>query len=450
MPSSPAARLPAADNRLALRLFLVQAALLGTWSSVGVPANAIVSGFALDVLGMSRENAGLLGACVYLAAVWQFLSFLVTNRMADRKRFVVLAGVGEVLCLVLVLAVPGLFPKGSGLGCGVFLGLLFLSGTCLHVAQPLLGSWLSAVVPARIRGRYLGSRQVLMTGLATVGTWVGTRLVDRWHNWGGFALAIIACGLAGLAGVAVLARTPMPLVSQQTHFRLRDFAGVLKLDDFRRYLVFVVMLFTGFSLACSYYAVFFIEEIGLSFTQIGWYIIAHNLLMIAILRPGGRLVDRIGAKPVLVGMLLIYAAFYLCFPFFTAARYWLILAAWTLVGIADGLYWVAAIPTLYHALPRGPERAGYLAVAQGIIMVGMGVGPLLVRVYLQLARNLEFSVWGLPIERFRLLYFVCGLLMLATLGAAARLRNTTSVHLGDAFAAVLRARLFRLLPLSWR
>ena len=34
--------------------------------------------------------------------------------------------------------------------------------------------------------------------------------------------------------------------------------------------------------------------------------------------------------------------------------------------------------------------------------------------------------------------------------AAARLRNTTSVHFGDAFAALLRARLFRLLPLSWR
>jgi MFS family permease len=450
MLSSPPARLSAVDNRLALRLFLVQAALLGTWSSVGVPANAIVSGFALDVLGLSRENAGLVGSCVYLAAVWQFLSFLVTNRMANRKRFVVLAGVGEVVCLLLVLVVPGVFERGSGLACGIFLGLLFLSGTCLHVAQPLLGSWLSALVPARIRGRYLGSRQVLMTGLATVGTWAGTCLVDRWHNWGGFAAAIMVCGLAGLAGVAVLARTPMPPVSQHTHFRLRDFAGVLKLDDFRRYLVFVVMLFTGFALACSYYAVFFIEEIGLSFTQIGWYLISHNLLMILVLRPGGRLVDRIGAKPVLMGMLLIYAAFYLCFPFFTASRYWLILVAWTLVGIADGLYWVAGISTLYHALPRGSERAGYLAVAQGVIMVGMGIGPLLVRVYLQLARNLEFSVCGLRLERFRLLYFVCGLLMLATLGAAARLRNTTTVRFGDAFAAVLRARLFRLLPLSWR
>jgi MFS family permease len=450
MSSPPPARLPAAENRQALRLFLVQAALLGTWSSVGVPANAIVSGFALDVLGLSRENAGLIGACVYLAAVWQFLSFLVTNRLADRKRFVVLAGVGEVVCLVLMLAVPGLFRRGSGLACGVFLGLLFLSGTCLHVAQPLLGSWLSAVVPARIRGRYLGSRQVLMTGLATVGTWGGTWVVDRWHTWGGFAVAILACGLAGLAGVAVLARTPMPPVSQQTHFRLRDFAGVLKLDDFRRYLVFVSMLFAAFSLACSYYAVFFIEEIGLSYTQIGWYVIGHNLLMILVLRPGGRLVDRIGAKPVLLGMLLIYAAFYLSFPFFTAARYWLVLLAWTLVGIADGLYWVAGISTLYQALPRGPERAGYLAVAQGVIMVGMGLGPLLVRAYLPLARHLEFVVWGVRLERFRLLYVVCGLLMLATLGAAARLRNTVSVPFRHALAAVLRDRLFRLLPLSWR
>lgn len=448
---SPApARLSPAENRQALRLFLVQAALLGTWSSVGTPANALISGFALDILGMSREDAGLLGACVYLAAVWQFLSFLLTNRVGDRKRFVLLAGVGEVLCLLLGLAVPWAFGRGNGLTCGVFLGLLFLSGTCLHLAQPLLGSWLSALVPARIRGRYLGSRQLLMTGMATVGTWVGLRLVDHWHSWGGFAAAISACALAGLAGVAVLSRAPMPPVSRQSHFRLRDFTGVLRLEAFRRYMVFVVMLFAAFSLACSYYAAFFLEEVGLTFTQIGWYITGHNLLMILVLRPGGRLVDRIGAKPVLVAMALLYAAFYLCFPFFTASRYWLILLAWTMVGIPDGLYWVAGTSTLYHALPRGPERTGYLAVAQGAIMVGMGLGPLLVRGYLAWARTLEFTVFGLRIERFRLLYAVCGLMMLATLVAIIRLQNTRSVHLGDAFAAMLRARLFKLLPLSWR
>jgi MFS family permease len=450
MVATPSSRLSIAENRVALRLFLGQAALLGTWSAVGMPANAIVSGFALDVLGVSREDAGLIGSCVYLAAVWQFLSFLITNRIADRKRFVLLAGVGEVLCLLLALAVPWAFGTGTGLACGVFLGLLALSGSCLHVAQPLLGSWLSAVVPARIRGRYLGSRQVLMTGLATVGTWVGLRVVDHWHTWGGFATVIAGCGVAGLAGVAVLARTPMPPVSRQTHFRLRDFGGVLRLQAFRRYLVFVLMLFTGFSLACCYYAVFFIQEVGLSFTQIGWYIAGHNILMIAVLRPGGRLVDRIGAKPVLMAMLVLYAAFYFCFPFFTAARYWLIFVAWTLVGIPDGLYWVAGTSALYHSLPRGPERAGYLAVAQGVIMVGMGVGPLLVRAYLQVARDLELVVCGVRIERFRLLYFVCGLTMLATLAAAARVRNTTSLHFRDAFAALLRAGFFRLLPLSWR
>lgn len=162
------------------------------------------------------------------------------------------------------------------------------------------------------------------------------------------------------------------------------------------------------------------------------------------------MVDRIGAKPVLAVMLLLYAAFYLSFPFFTASRYWLILVAWTMVGIPDGLYWVAGMTALYHSLPRGPERAGYLAVAQGVTMVGMGVGPLLVRVYLDLARNLEAVVWGVRIERFRLLYFVCGLTMLATLAAAARLRNTTAFHFRDSFAALLRAGWFRLLPLSWR
>jgi len=220
----------------------------------------------------------------------------------------------------------------------------------------------------------------------------------------------------------------MPRVSQDSHFHLADLRGIFRAGPFRRYMIYNVILFAGFSLACSYYAPFFLKEIGLSFRQVGWYRVGHNVLMLLALLPGGRLVDRVGARPVVIIMTLIYMVFFALFPLFSAQRYWLILAAWSGVGIADGLFGVALTSTLYHALPTGPERTGYLAVSQGTVLVCMGLGPFLVRIYLALAKGVEFRVLGMHFERFRLMFFACAVLMLGAAVAALRLKNTRDVR----------------------
>lgn len=438
------------QTRLGLRLFLIHGALHGAWYAVGMPANAIIAGFALRVLGMTREDAGLIGAFLYSAAVFQFLSFAVTNRVRDRKRFLIVVGAGEMLFLAGVLLTPLALRASRPAAHAAFFACLFLSGTCLHLAQPLLNSWLAALIPARMRGRYLGARQLLITGLHTLVAWLALRLLDCWESWAGFALVIGACCTAGVVGFALLRSAPMPRVSQESTFHVADVRGVLAYSPFRRYLAFIVLLFAGFSLACSYYTPFFLEEVGLTFKQVSWYFLAHNLLMLATLRPGGRLVDRIGARPVLLVMVAIYAAFFLAFPWFSRERYATILAAWALVGVADALYWVAVTSTLYNSLPSGPKRTGYLAIAQGVVMVSMGVGPWIVRVYLGLARDLHVTLFGLELERFRLMFAFCGLLFVFAFAAACRLENTRRLSNGQIVAALLRSRPFTLLPQFWK
>ena len=443
-------RLSARETRHGLRFLLGHAFFFGIWYGAGMPANAFVVGFAMDILGMSRENAGMIGACLYFSAIFQFLSFGLTNRVRNRKRFVLLVGAGEMIFLGLTLFVPLAFGSGNRTSWAVFFGLLFVSGTCLNLIQPIFGSWLSAIVPARLRGRYLGTRQLLVTGLQTVATFLGSQLLGHWSSWGGFAVVILTCCLAGLTAMTFLARVPMPPVSRESRFHFADLHGMFRRRPFRRYMIYNVMLFAGFSLACCYYAPFFLREVGLSFRQIGWYRVTHNVLMLLVLWPGGRIVDRFGARPAVIVMTLLYTLFFALFPWFSAERYWLILSAWTGVGIADGLFWVALTSTLYHSLPAGPERTGYLAVAQGTVLLCMGIGPLLVRAYLPLAANLDIHFLGMHIERFRLMYFSCALLMLAATFAATRLENTRDVRFGPAAMAMLRAFPFRLLPRFWK
>ncbi|MBT3374361.1 MAG: MFS transporter [Lentisphaerae bacterium] len=443
-------RLPATETRKGLRFLLAHAAFFGTWYTVGMPANPFIAGYALNVLGMTPENAGLIGTSMYASAIFQFLSFALTNRIRDRKRFVLLVWSGEMVFLGLALLLPFLLGTGNSLAWAAFFALLFVSGTCLNLIQPIFGSWLSAIIPSRIRGRYLGTRQLLITGMQTVGIYLGTQVVDRWPQWQGFAVVFLAGCLTGLTALWMLSHVPMPRVSQDSRFRLADLRGAFRPGPFRRYLVYSATLFAGFSLACGYYAPFFLSEIGLSFRQVGWYRIGHNVLMLLVLRPGGRLVDRLGARPVVILMTLIYMVFFALFPLFSAQRYWLIVVAWAGVGIADGLFWVALTSTLYHSLPTGPERTGYLALAQGMALIYMGVGPFIVRGYLGLAKGIEFDLLGAHFEPFRLMFFACSVLMLGAAVAATQVENTRDVRFGPAAMAMLRALPFRLLPRLWQ
>jgi len=188
----------------------------------------------------------------------------------------------------------------------------------------------------------------------------------------------------------------------------------------------------------------------LTFAQISWYVLGYNVIKLAGMWPAGRLVDRVGARPVLQAMVVIYMVFFFAFPWFNRDHLWLIVTVWSLVGVADSLCLVAGTSCLYHALPGGRERAGYLAVAQGAVMVMMGAGPLLVRPYLGWADGLEFWVAGVRLEKFRLLFVVSGLLTTLSLIPVRRLADTHDVRWGTVVGAVRRWRPFGLVPRFWR
>lgn len=442
------AELSQRQTETAMRLFLGQGAMLGAYWAVGMPANPIIAGFAMDVLGLSKENAGFLGTVVYASAVFQLLSFVLTNRVARKKRFVVAVGAAEMLLLlgaVLSSWLVSVTGKAISAQC-LLLALLFLAGACSNLVQPLLSGWLAAVVPAERRGRYLGLRMILLAGFQTGAAWLGLRVVGRWTTPGGFLAVFAVCCACGVVGYALLARAPMPQISADSVFRFSGFSSAWRHEPFRRYLVFIAFLTSGFALACSYYSPFFLKEIGLSFRQVSWYLLGFYAMKFACMWPTGLLVDRVGSRPVIQAMTLIYAVFFLLFPLFTQARLWLIVAVWSFVGIAESMYFVAVTSTLFHSLPAGRERSGFLGIAQGFVLLSMAVGPLLVRPYLSWAGDLEVIICGIRLEKFRLLFSLSGLLMLTSLIPASRLHDTHDVGWARLIASVRWGKPFRLLP----
>lgn len=154
------------------------------------------------------------------------------------------------------------------------------------------------------------------------------------------------------------------------------------------------------------------------------------LLMKLILTPWlGGICDRVGPRPMLWIAAPIYAAFFLCFPFAEPGRAWPIIVAWAFVGVADGIYGVAAPAALYGTIPAQGSRPAYFAVYNLVSLSCFAVGGVLAVPLLGLLTQIDWS-WGpAQLGGYHLFYALCGLVMIPCTAAvllfpAGRLKTT--------------------------
>ncbi|MCD6364968.1 MAG: MFS transporter, partial [Planctomycetes bacterium] len=369
---------PEHDGR-SLALFNVQAAMFGMFMSVRYAGGTVMSGYGMDVMGISRENMGLVCAAFFFAGFVQMLSFVVSNRITDKKRFVI--GVGSLEAIVIMMALlPPIVLGGAGRAMArqaIFVVLLFAAAACFHLVQPLQSNWLATLMPQQRRGHYLGLRSMIMMACQAA-TVLGTAaFIKRYPTYNGFACVILAMGAVGVVQYLVLTRAEMPALVTGSNFSLRDIGSGLRHRPFGDYMLFLVVLNIPFAMACAYYSPFLLKEVGLNYAEASYYQTARTLTMLVAIWPFGRLVDKIGSRPLIYLMIAIYICFFLAFPLFTRDRLWLIVGAWGFVGLGDCFWMVALISTLYHSLPAGSARTACLALAQGTMFLMLGLGPIL-------------------------------------------------------------------------
>ncbi|GIX47345.1 MAG: hypothetical protein KatS3mg131_1556 [Candidatus Tectimicrobiota bacterium] len=131
-----------------------------------------------------------------------------------------LAAAGSRLVWLGLLPLPlGLLGSPQAWHAWLLVAAVALSALCAAIQNAAWLSWLGDLVPARLRGRYFGRRNAVMTGVGMGVALLAGLLLDAWQRrWppphaGGFALVFAAGLLCGMASVGVLARMPpLPLV----------------------------------------------------------------------------------------------------------------------------------------------------------------------------------------------------------------------------------------------
>ena len=127
---------------------------------MGSLGTAVFTGFALS-LGADESFIALCMSIAYLMAVTQVIFPLLGTRLKNRKRFIIGAGVGEILLRGAIILIPFLLSPSFYLG--ALLTLIALGLLCGYAASPFFSTWMADTIPAHRRAHFTSRQTIVST-----------------------------------------------------------------------------------------------------------------------------------------------------------------------------------------------------------------------------------------------------------------------------------------------
>jgi MFS family permease len=291
-------RVAGSSRREALRLSLFDGIFAVQYSTlVGGP---LLAAFLL-ALGASPAQIGLVAALPLLAGLVQPLGAELIRRRGGWRKPVCLAAVcTDLLLWPVSLAATFLLPPPTALV--VILTVLSIQYAAESISAVAWTSWISDLVPPRLRGRYFGHRNVVTNALGAVAA-AGAGFVIQWAGphvrvaFGGLILLGMAC-----RGVSItfLSRHPEPEPSRSPEgsffARLRQ---PLEHEGFGRFITYATVWNLAVHLAAPFFTVYMIREGGIGADTVMLFTALGTAANLVGQRLWGPLCDRWGDASVL-------------------------------------------------------------------------------------------------------------------------------------------------------
>ncbi len=269
-------------------------------ASVG---GAVLTGWAL-FLGCGPIVIAMLAALPFLAQVVQFPAAWLTSRFGSRRTAIAGYSVGRLIYAPLI-ALPFL-PVSLDLQRAILLATAALAQLFTVIGTNAWTSWMGDVVPAGVRGRYFGKRLSLATIAGAAGALGAGLLLDvaRRSGWEAHALsglAALAC-TAGVVTIACLLRQQDVSVERRraARFDFRAVVRVVRDPTVRPFLRYQLVWNAAIGVSSAFFAVHQLQNLKMGFALIAVHGVAVAGMRVLVSPYWGRLIDRVGAKPVLI------------------------------------------------------------------------------------------------------------------------------------------------------
>lgn len=291
-------------RRMVLRRILVAWIFGAAWQSV--TSGAVLTRTA-KTLHVTEFGFGILAAIPFMAAFIQLPVSFFIEHYGHRKPVFLTANLIHRFLWLVIAALPWLVsPEHGSAG---LITLMALSAVCSNATAPAWFSWLSDLVPPRIRGRYLSRRAQAGQITSLILTVLAGVVLDWAEGISGVALArmlsilLAAAAVSGLIDILLFVKIPDS--GNRGHSQkpgLQDFLLTpLRNRSFRHYLGFTMALTFSTGYVSQFSWLYLFDVVHASNRQANMLLMTYPMLVVFFAVPfWGRMIDRLGRKPVAI------------------------------------------------------------------------------------------------------------------------------------------------------
>jgi len=343
------------------------------------PGNIVLAALLTGIFSLSARNYGLI---VSLPFWFNFLQVLVTpllaQRLDARKLSITSAWMHCVGWVLLTAALPFIPKADTPLTIWVFIGgfsIISLSSAITGVAW---NSWMQEVVPARLRGKYFGTRNRLLY-VSMIAFLLSVSGLLALMN-GSLVAYLVLFGIAILLRVySVLSQQRMvtPVSHHHSGPQLpwqEQVRNVRKDRMLVRFIGFAALMGFTINLFGPFFPVFMYEQLHITVAKANWILLFGPLGAAVSFPAWGRLLDRYGNIPVMIVALALWQLFNLIWCFITLENTWLLYVVATTGGLFSAGYGIGVFNLMLKLTPPNSRTMG-IALFVSLSCLAAAMGP---------------------------------------------------------------------------
>jgi MFS family permease len=411
-------RITGSDLRRSLNLNII--AITFGMCFFTVTQGPALTGFT-RALGAGDLVYGVIMAMPVVGGVLQiFASYFIENT-GRRKMIFLISGLIHRLIWIPIAIIPLLVPAQNKLMIiWAVTVLITLASSANSITGIAFWSWMGALVPMEIRGRFFSRRTMISTiagalaGLAA-GKYLGTE-----PSLKQFSIIFFVVALIGTIDIILFIwiKNPLMEVPKEKIPFFQLFFEPYGNRNYVRYITFVTVWNFGINIAGPFFNVYLNEHLKMSYFLMSLFAqVAANVATVIFIRHWGRFVDKYGNKPIisLCTSVIIILPFIWCFA--TPSNYWPILC----LNFAAGIFWPGyEIASNNLAIWLAPEKNRSIYIANFALITsvfGIALANICGGLFMEYTRPL-LAQWKIPfisgqkLNSFHLLFIMSGLIRL--------------------------------------
>jgi MFS family permease len=371
---------------------------------MSLPVNVVLSALFTKGLNLPNQTIGVISALPFICNILQVVVSPLLSRWFPAKAITIFCSVLHLVSWAIFAVLLDYLPRDNPALAGLWIGVwFFISSFCATLTGVSWNAWIQEWVPARLRGKYFGSRNRLLQFSTLSFLLLSGWILATWE-YSRLAFQLVIAFAIALRALSILWQGRMPTeASDQPPERTATLSAQLitlrRASSFLWFIAFGATWAFAANLFGPFYHVFMFRELGFSAFDVSVLSVCGAVGAALSMPAWGQMLDRYGNKSVMTVSLLLWQLGNIAWCFATPANREGLYLIWFLGGLTNAGFFLGQFTLLLKIIPL-PARNLAIGVNLAITSVFAAIAPMLGGIILDWAQS-RWTSSGLAI------YHVC-------------------------------------------